>query len=487
MYLKDYTIGFADAEKEYARSPEIFKEAFFDVNNILDRLINKYEFMLIGKKGVGKTAYSSKLQSLSEELNDFYVSALKLNDFEFSTFAKVKVDYDISGTKKYKDSWEFIILHKLYNILYSEMKYTENYYINERIDFLKKIGFPIELDYKSNTIRLSKLKFGNNIATFDLEFENKFQEKPSTFLERISRINRFLIEGLNDNNIYFDNNKIVLTIDGVDDILRLKKMKNEIILGLIRCIDSLNLCFENNQAPIKIILLIREDIINQLTDPDLAKIKRDGSILLDWSRNLDGLKKLVNLRFKLSGVEDDKVDDWWENIFPKKIKRKDSWEYILDFTLFRPRDILQFLKTCQDLYPDNEKLLYSDVLNALNEYSTNYFIEEMKNEITGFVRNDLILILPTILQKLGSRSFYLEQFYDIAIQQPTIKDVNKDEIKSLLLLLYTVGYVGQLHHNNRKGNVSVIFKYRTPRVNIDYSLEFITHRGLFKGLGIADH
>ena len=111
----------------------------------------------------------------------------------------------------------------------------------------------------------------------------------------------------------------------------------------------------------------------------------------------------------------------------------------------------------------------------------------MKNEITGFVRNDLILILPTILQKLGSRSFYLEQFYDIAIQQPTIKDVNKDEIKSLLLLLYTVGYVGQLHHNNRKGNVSVIFKYRTPRVNIDYSLEFITHRGLFKGLGIADH
>lgn len=103
MYLKDYTIGFADAEKEYARSPEIFKEAFFDVNNILDRLINKYEFMLIGKKGVGKTAYSSKLQSLSEELNDFYVSALKLNDFEFSTFAKVKVDDDISGTKKYKD------------------------------------------------------------------------------------------------------------------------------------------------------------------------------------------------------------------------------------------------------------------------------------------------------------------------------------------------------------------------------------------------
>lgn len=485
MYLRDYTIGFADAEKEYIRTPEIFKEAFCDVNNILNKLTNKYEFMLIGKKGVGKTAYNSKLQSLSSESNNFYVASLKLNDFEFSTFAKIKVNDDISGTKKYKDAWKFIILHKLYNILYVEMKYTENSHISERIEFLSKIGFPIELDYKANTTRLSKLKLGNDIAGFDLEFENKFQEKPNTFLERVSAVNQFLIEGLNAKNIYFDDNKIILTIDGVDDILRLKKMKNEIILGLIRSIDNLNLCFENNCAPIKIILLIREDIVNQLTDPDLAKIKRDGSILLDWSRNLDGLKKLVNLRFKLSGVKEDMVDDWWGNIFPKRIKNKDSWEYILDFTLYRPRDILQFLKTCQELYPEKEKLLYSDVQNALNEYSTNYFIEEMKNELTGFIRDDLIVILPTILQKLGDRSFYLEQFYEIAMQQPSIKNVNKDEIKSLLLLLYTVGYVGQLHNINRKGNVSVIFKYRTPKVNIDYTLKFITHRGLFKGLGIA--
>ncbi len=486
MLFRDYKIGFADAEKEYLRTPEIFKDAFFDVNKILDELINKYAFMLIGKKGVGKTAYNAKLQSLSDENDNFFVEPMKLNDFEFTTFAKIKLDSNLSGTKKYKHSWEFIILHKLYNILFTKMKYGENTYINERISFLDKIGFPINLDYKENTKMLSKLKIGNNIVSFDLEFENKFKVKPITYLERISTINQYLIDGLNGTSIYFDNDKIFLTIDGVDDILRLKNFKNEIILGLIRSIDNLNVNFEKNKAPIKIILLIREDIVNQLTDPDLAKIKRDGSILLDWSRNLDGLKKLVNLRFKLSGVGEDVAEVWWKTIFPKYIKNKDSWEYILDYTLYRPRDILQFLKTCQTLYPDKENLVYSDIQSVLNEYSTNYFIEEMKNELTGFIRDDLIIALPTILQKLGSRSFFLGKFYEIAIQQPTIKNLNIDEVKSLLMLLYTVGYVGQLHHNNRKGNASVIFKYRTPRVNIDYSLKFITHRGLFKGLGIAD-
>ena len=47
MLFKDYKIGFADAEKEYLRTPEIFKDAFFDVNGILDELINKYKFLLI--------------------------------------------------------------------------------------------------------------------------------------------------------------------------------------------------------------------------------------------------------------------------------------------------------------------------------------------------------------------------------------------------------------------------------------------------------
>ena len=51
MKLKEFEFGFADATKEYIRKPEIFENAFCDTRNIINRLIDGYEFLLIGRKG----------------------------------------------------------------------------------------------------------------------------------------------------------------------------------------------------------------------------------------------------------------------------------------------------------------------------------------------------------------------------------------------------------------------------------------------------
>ena len=154
--------------------------------------------------------------------------------------------------------------------------------------------------------------------------------------------------------------------------------------------------------PIKIVLFIREDIVNNVTDPDLNKIKRDGAIVLNWNNRLDDLKSIVNLRFEYSGIPKHETEQYWEKLFPRLIKDKQSWIYILDHTLYKPRDILQFLKCCQELYPNNFKLSFSEVRNVLKAYSREYFIEEMKNEITGFINDDYINALPSVLQKSES-------------------------------------------------------------------------------------
>ena len=66
MKLKDYTIGFADAMKELKQSPEIFNLAFYDPKGMIDELKSGYKYMIVGRKGVGKSAVSAKLQSDSE-------------------------------------------------------------------------------------------------------------------------------------------------------------------------------------------------------------------------------------------------------------------------------------------------------------------------------------------------------------------------------------------------------------------------------------
>ena len=101
MKIRDYKFGYADAQKELDREPEIFEQAFYDPHDYLKELINGYKYLIVGRKGTGKSAYSSKLQKISKEETDLVVKQIKLNDFQFTTFKKCNIDSDIVGNNKY--------------------------------------------------------------------------------------------------------------------------------------------------------------------------------------------------------------------------------------------------------------------------------------------------------------------------------------------------------------------------------------------------
>ncbi|PJJ27804.1 P-loop ATPase, Sll1717 family [Lacrimispora celerecrescens] len=484
MKLMDYEFGFADATKEYIRKPEIFENAFCDTRNIVEKLIDGYEFLLIGRKGVGKSAYSSKIQSIAKLSNTELIAKLmNLNDFEFSTFAKTGIDNDVSGTQKYKSSWDFILLFAIYKVLFNDLQMTESSAINDVVFMLDQAGFSLDNEYKTDIVRLTKIKMGVGVVNFDAEFEKKYNSSPSNYLERISVITEKMLYGISD--AYLNERKVVIIIDGLDDVLRYKKNKAEIISSLIRSVDFLNDKCAQFHKKIKIVLLIREDIIAMLNDPDLNKIIQDGAIILNWSNRLEELKKIVDLRFQLSGMSESNALKCWDKIFPPKIRGKSTWLHVLDHTLYKPRDILQFLKYCQMEYPNNETLSLSDTQNSLKVYSNKYFIEEMKNELSGFIDEELIYLIPTVFRRLGGRAFDLKEIVRLFDEQCN-KCVTEDSIKTLLLYLFDAGYIGQLVSNGNKNGTkrSVIFKYRNPTARIDYYQKFITHQGLHSGLGV---
>lgn len=482
MKLKDYEFGFADATKEYSRKPEIFENAFCDTRNYISKLIDSYEFLLIGRKGVGKTAYSSRLQSIADKQNLLHTFSMNLNDFEFSTFAKTGIDDDVIGTQKYKTSWDFLLLMSIYKVLYNELQMTEFDEINRVIYLLDMMGFSLDDGYKSDITKLSKIKVGTGVATFDVEFEKEFKVQPKTYLERISVLTEKMLSVIN--NVYLNERKVLIIIDGLDDILRYKKNKLEIIASLVRSADYINDTVLKHKRQIKILILIREDILSMVNDPDLNKIIQDGALYLNWNDKLDDLRKLVNLRFGVNGIPVDEANKCWDLIFPPKIRNKKSWEYVLDYTLYKPRDVLQFLKYCQMTYPDNEKLSLSETLNVLKIYSNKYFIEEMKNELAGFIEDDLVSEIPTIFRKLGGRAFSLVEIQKLANENSFKREVSIDETKMLLMHLFEAGYIGQLLDNGKGRKRSVIFKYRNPTARIDYYQKFITHQGLHSGLGV---
>ena len=131
MKLKEYQFGFADAIKEYNRTPEIFKSGFCDTRNYVKKLMDSYEFLLVGRKGVGKSAFSARIQYLAQEKDNLYTFSMNLNDFEFTTFSKTGTDENLLGTQKYKLSWDFLLLVSIYKILYNQMQMTEIAEVND--------------------------------------------------------------------------------------------------------------------------------------------------------------------------------------------------------------------------------------------------------------------------------------------------------------------------------------------------------------------
>jgi len=477
MNFEEWTLGYADAAKEYLLQPIIFREAFYDPDKKIDKLLNSWKYILSGRKGVGKSAYNARICYLSEHEEKIWAKGLLLNDFEYSTFAKASCEGDTNGTKKYYDAWNFLIIFQIYKYLYKEIGITEIGEFSRIVSLLTRMGFPIESTFKNVVANVSRLKLGANVGVFDAEYEVEFGHKPISFTERMSAVTDKMLEVLK--TVYL-NKKFYLLIDGVDDILRIKKNQVDILSSLIRSIDAINTRFLYDKIDIKLILFIRDDILNLINDPDMNKIKRDARINLSWNDNTNGLKEIVELRL---AINTDRNTEQWYDFFPKELKGKTSWDEVLTYTLYKPRDVLQFLAICQDCYPHKSNLVYSEVNNVLKIYSRDYFIEEMKNELSGYINDEIVSVLPAVFQRIGSKAITFSELKSTIVAQLPNQKIEEADLRRLLIVLFDSGYMGQLVKGNR-GRESVVFKYRNPTAIIDYSQKFLIHKGIQRGLGV---
>ena len=165
LLLNDYIFGDADAETEFRNKKEIFEKAFYDPKNIVDKLINGYQFMLIGRKGVGKTAFSAKIRSIADKDNSIQCNMMDLSQFEFGVFNKLRLP-DLDGTHKYKNSWKLILLIYIYKMFSNDYTFLEVESFYERAEFLEASEILKSKNINSIIRKLSKKSFNFDIKFF---------------------------------------------------------------------------------------------------------------------------------------------------------------------------------------------------------------------------------------------------------------------------------------------------------------------------------
>ena len=116
----------------------MFTKCFFDPDNYLKELLNGYKFIISGRKGDGKSAFSAKLNLLEEELK-ICTAKRTINHFNNITFKNLET-YKNLGGNPYISFWKCIIMIEAVKLIDSKQSFVSVDKYNALVDSLQDAG-----------------------------------------------------------------------------------------------------------------------------------------------------------------------------------------------------------------------------------------------------------------------------------------------------------------------------------------------------------
>ncbi|MDR2908918.1 MAG: hypothetical protein LBU86_03440 [Oscillospiraceae bacterium] len=146
---------------------------------------------------------------------------------------------------------------------------------------------------------------------------------------------------------------------------------------------------------------------------------------------------------------------------------------MVDRTLHRPRDLVQFCKYIQAEARDSRQLYFRTILNAEKKYSYWLVSSELANEINPILKR--VDPVFDMLRLLGSRPFSLSDFYD---RYKAVKEISMD-VEELAYYLYDVGMIQNIDTSKPYAHIRSIIRNEGK---LDRNQKMIIHIGVWRGL-----
>ena len=276
-------------------------------------------------------------------------------------------------------------------------------------------------------------------------------------------------------------NKHLLIIDGLDDVLTNRSVQYQSIAALIFETDRLNMQFLRSGSPCKIIVLCRTDLFEKLPGPNKNKLRQDSAFELDWYHDSREPRKsdliaLAKLRSSLT-FEDISL---FQDYFLPEVNGKSIEHFLLDHTRHTPRDFIQLLNHLKP-YSQKTPMNKAQVFSGIANYSKNYFLPEIKDEMVGYTDGDTF---DEFLKIIGS-------FRDREISYPKLmvkcfNEINMDEaiLRKILADLFNCSAIGN-KYQTKNNSVRYYFKYRNKNDSINFGESIVIHMGLWKALNLV--
>ncbi len=461
-----FFMGAAEAEGEANNTAITLSEVFEDFLDILSQL-NYEKFIVIGRKGSGKSAIGENMYSIAFNEPNLFATFIKKTDVDIERIVQIGVGQGVDLQPELLFKW--VILTQLLKLICqnentSRLKERKNLKLflernrgfvdiknAEVLETIKENGIQVNFEYlkrfctatgnKKWTIKETKAEFYKLLPYLEDAVLNILQQDKEN--------NYILI--FDDLDIGYSR-KSNSSLNSLAELLRVAKYYNNEVFG-------------RNGINSKVIILLRNDIAKHLRfNADTAKIFASYAVELNWYEeayrsqedNLK-LKQFINKRIRANFAKKgwDAGERPWESFIneneflPYGSNQKSSFKYIIDHTFFRPRDLILIFKDL-DLYKFEIPLGRADINILLGNYST-LIISEIQNELTAVFSSTEINSIFNVLKLYDDK----RPFTYTSLKENLEHVGFNSNVEEVIEELFYYSLIG-----NMKESGDVVFKFR---------------------------
>ena len=508
--LSDITIGYADGEKEASKAN--FENLFYTKNKKYEQIMKKDKFIISGRKGTGKTILTKYIQK-TDNKDTTIIQYSKLNEISLHQYIELeKPDIDNDTRLLFQEYYIYkqyiltIIDHKLQlknfmnncftfkeylTAIKSYFKYVNRY--NKIKDFYNQL-YPKGL-YKTDEIKTIETIVDASTSTIKANIGISLETTANEKIELSKEVRkskkhftnhcRDMKKLINDILECID---VIIIIDDLDEI-KLKDSEHVIhfLINFVMRVNQINMDMANFSEKSKCILLLRSDIINLFASKssNIQKIMTDSTVELQWfkDRSGDELSNMIMYKIKNSAnnssIKNLDLEEIRKLLFPIT-NNTDAFTYMLNHSFGRPRDLVTYINTIIEQYPDEKKFTVQMAKNAEATYSKNFYFE-LRNEINFTIQEEAGNEFEKMFRSISKKRFSYQQILT-HYNNHKLDYQNIDNLDDYLELLYKFGVIGNYQTVNKQSIYS--WSYRNGGDHLDKNKTIIIHAGLYKYLNI---
>lgn len=431
----------------------------FIVNDSYNNVLNGVKTVLLGNRGSGKSAIFKKVAYEKRTKGELVIELTPENYSYEMLQQSLKRESEGAWAKKgaFCSAWKFLIyVLSMKRLTADRGGYKKGdaaviyKYLREKHANIEKHPIDTLISYIQRIEGIKVGKYEGSIKTNELHSLYKLEEI-EPLMDALNRIT--------------ERKKVTVLVDELDSGWDNSDDAKAFISGLFQAAISINSKHQN----LKVLISLRKELYENIPDlyEDAQKV-RDVIQNIDW--NEEDLQRLICKRIIASSGNwngKDELDAWHEVFVDELAYRKTrSVNYLMDRTLYRPREIIQFCNDIKDnnLNSDTFPWDYHSILGAEFEYSksrTEDIASEYKYQYPG---------LKSIFETFRGRTSNIErpdlEFHCLEISLNE-KDVSEEAKKwvlgidynVLIKILWEVGFLKVYQVGRTKGNARAGSQY----------------------------